>query len=420
MKNIRTSYFRHIHSVNDNAFNDNLERYICDRGYNLAACTVYGNHLDKNDVNATEAFGETIYWRFGWCEKEGQETTPALRSKTIFAKGYKAIENYLKNKGNIQNPQEASAFAALKKFFLEREEHEKSLQKLKYKMSETDVASIVSQHLLSRLLPYPSNYFLDSIHTKGKSDGCPCGCGELINFGFTHVGSPNLFYGYVDVILIPSNRDLFLDTNYNKSAVFSVKKKKDEIYGHRLISRDWMNHCDFDEYEDIASGEYKTDTKYFDEKQLCKQAISVSLCKYRKFVKNGNMKKGLGDCVPTVPVCAITNEAYEVAMYHPELDFLVKSCDELKLFDGHFQHLKFSTIVDMWLLINHSLFCGQLSESTAKKLRGTADLISTLGKKRFENVVKNSHWMCLPHPRQKSFTKVPQRPLDFTDEEEDV
>lgn len=117
LKNIRTSYFRHIHSVNDNAFNDNLERYICDRGYNLAACTVYGNHLDKNDVNATEAFGETIYWRFGWCEKEGQETTPALRSKTIFAKGYKAIENYLKNKGNIQNPQEASAFAALKKIF---------------------------------------------------------------------------------------------------------------------------------------------------------------------------------------------------------------------------------------------------------------------------------------------------------------
>lgn len=97
-----------------------------------------------------------------------------------------------------------------------------------------------------------------------------------------------------------------------------------------------MNYCDFDEYEDIVSGEYKIDIKYFDEKQFCKQVIFVFFCKYRKFVKNGNMKKGLGDCVFIVLVCVIINEVYEVVMYYFELDFFVKSCDELKFFDGYF------------------------------------------------------------------------------------
>lgn len=53
--------------------------------------------------------------------------------------------------------------------------------------SETDVAAVIAQHLLSQLIPHPANYFLD--HTsEGKPDFCPCGCGKLLHFGITHIG----------------------------------------------------------------------------------------------------------------------------------------------------------------------------------------------------------------------------------------
>lgn len=83
-------------------------------------------------------------------------------------------------------------------FYFISEEHEKSLQKLSYKTSEAHVASIVSHHLLSQLLPYPSNYFVDSYYTNGKSEVyCPCGCGEPINFGSTLTGE--LYKVYIHV-----------------------------------------------------------------------------------------------------------------------------------------------------------------------------------------------------------------------------
>lgn len=53
--------------------------------------------------------------------------------------------------------------------------------------TETGIAAVLAEHLLSQLIPYPSNYFLDKT-SKGKPDGCPCGCGKLIHFGITCVG----------------------------------------------------------------------------------------------------------------------------------------------------------------------------------------------------------------------------------------
>ena len=53
--------------------------------------------------------------------------------------------------------------------------------------TETGIAAVLAEHLLSQLIPYPSNYFLDNA-SEGKPDGCPCGCGKLIHFGITYVG----------------------------------------------------------------------------------------------------------------------------------------------------------------------------------------------------------------------------------------
>ncbi|XP_061190705.1 uncharacterized protein LOC133198696 [Saccostrea echinata] len=420
---------RHLHSRNENlqntAFRNNLEHYLSEHEYSLAAVKIYGNHeLEEEDEIVSEPFSETTFWRFGWYKLHEKaidsgdlKTTLKIlgaRSSTIFAKGYDAIERYLRNKGELSNSHEEVAFAALQRFYSNKEYHESRLMKLRHKMSETHVASIISQHLLSQLLPYPSNYFLDSIHTKGKSDGCPCGCGELIHYGSTQLGSPHLFYGFVDVVLIPTNRNLFMGTSYNKSAVFTVKKTTDEIYGHRLINKDWMKSCDFN--DDIAAGEYKSETKLLDEKQLCKQAISVSLCQYRKYLECSKM--GNVSYVPMVPVCAISNDSYEVAVYDPEHDFLLKCNKPLNLFDDDLQFLKFSTIVDLWLMIHHSLFCSQPGQHVIQQLKGTANLIPQLGKKRFDKIVKNSSLMYLPQLRQKSISQVSEKIIKFADEEE--
>jgi hypothetical protein len=93
----------------------------------------------------------------------------------------------------MENPAVYSVF----RITLFSEKHERSLAFLQQEgrnLTETKVASLLANHLLSQLLPYPSNYYLDKM-SRGKTDGCPCGCGELIQFGSTHIG---LLY-YIDL-----------------------------------------------------------------------------------------------------------------------------------------------------------------------------------------------------------------------------
>lgn len=406
-------FIRDIHSSNDTKFRESLERYVSEHEHGLAACQIYGNHVEKEEM-VSETFGETTFWRFDWYEYRDKTTREekilGVRSRTLFARGYEAINNYIKNGDNLQNSHEAIAFAALKRFCFKREEHEKSLQKLSYKTSEAHVASVVSHHLLSQLLPDPSNYFVDGYYTNGESIVCcPCGCGEPINFGSTPTGSPNLFYGFADVVLLPSKRNQYTETDYNTSAVFSVKKKTNEMYSHRLAYQDLMYpSSDSNEEDGISSEEHISETDICDEKWLCKQAIAVSFCMYRDFLNNDNMRNCLSNCVPAVPVCAITNDAYQFAVYHPELDCLLKTTEPLRLFDEDYHFLKFSAIVDLWLMIYHRLYFNQPSPSIADQLRGTANLIPQLGEKRFENVVRSSHWLFFPHLRQNPFSRVPK------------
>lgn len=223
------------------------------------------------------------------------------------------------------------------------------------------------------------------------------------------LGSPNLFYGFADAVLLPSKRNQYTDTEYSTSAVFSVKKKTDEMYRHRLAYQDLMYpSSDSNEEDGISSKEHISEANICDETLLCKQAIAVSFCKYRNFLNNDNRRNDLSNFVPAVPVCAITNDAYQFAVYHPELDCLLKSTKPLRLFDEDYHYLKFSAIVDLWLMIYHSLYFSQPSPHIADKLRGTANLIHQLGEERVENVIRSSHWLFLPHLCQNPFSRAPK------------
>lgn len=120
------SNFRDIHSSNDITFRESLKRYVSENEHGLAACQIYGNHVEKEEM-VSETFGETTFWRFDWYEYRDKTTREekilGVRSSTMFARGYEAINNYIKNGDNLQNSHEAIAFAALKRFCFKRGKH---------------------------------------------------------------------------------------------------------------------------------------------------------------------------------------------------------------------------------------------------------------------------------------------------------
>ena len=57
--------------------------------------------------------------------------------------------------------------------FYVADQHEKALTHLFRELSERQTTILLVNHLLTQLLPIPTNYFLD-ITSKAEEDGCPC------------------------------------------------------------------------------------------------------------------------------------------------------------------------------------------------------------------------------------------------------
>lgn len=405
----------------------NIQKFLEYEEYKLGAVQAYMRQ-EKNQGSLpfmSESFGSfNSHWGFDWltgdCIKSYVDTigtnvvgneiiVPAIinrilattkhcremviscTSGSIFEKGYQALLDYVN--GKELEPKAAIAMQVLERFFHEKDEHQIRLAAMfltRSQMTETKVSAILAKHLLSQLLPYPSNYFLDN-RSKGKQEDCPCGCGVPIHFGHTYVGSPYLFYGFADIVLFPTNKDLFMDADNSSSAVFTLKKKANEDYGHRTVEK----ACN--DEDDILTGECKLHDHDLSSEQICKQAISTSICKYAKMREHASKHLSMSE-LPMVPVCAITKNSFEIAMYDTENDFLLKSSEDLDLFEpfDDLFRLRFSAIIYLWLYINHSIFLSKPHPSTVEVLRGTCNLIPQLGKRRFESVVNNSNMLLSP------------------------
>lgn len=53
-------------------------------------------------------------------------------------------------------------------------------------------------------------------------------------------------------------------------------------------------------------------------------------------------------------------------------------------------------MIDLWLVINHSLFCTKQTDETTNELGGTCNLCPQLGEDFLKSVVANSTWMFKP------------------------
>ena len=193
-----------------------------------------------------------------------------------------------------------------------------------------------------------------------------------------------------------------MDVDNSSSAVFTLKIKKHEDYGHKIINN---NSGDLN---DVVPGEVKLHNLDGEStmRQICKQAISSSICKLRR-IKESSSTELYESQSSMVPVCAITRDCFEVAIYDAESDFLLKSTS-LDIFNKpEASKLNFHAVVNLWLLINHSLFCSKPDPDTLEELKGTCNLIPQLGKERYDFVVSNSDWLMTPeYFPKRSITKL--------------
>lgn len=169
------------------------------------------------------------------------------------------------------------------------------------------------------------------------------------------------------------------------------------MYGHRKLEFNGHWDAGSDIEDDIVMGEVKKHVTPLRHKntfrQLCKQAISLSLCKQNRMHRNPQNYDGQP---AIIPLCALTKDSYEIALYDAENDFLLRSLSPMYLFDDDVLSLPISSIVDLWFVINHSLFCTKQTDETVNVLKGTCNLYPQLGKELLTSVIANSTWMFKP------------------------
>lgn len=195
---------------------------------------------------------------------------------------------------------------------------------------------------------------------------------------------------------------MFWDSETN-SAVFHIEEPE-ESPGVKRLNQKWNTE---QEMSDESNGEICTienkalDFNLADINQVCKQAISLSMWKHKRklFAYSGNSDYGLS----MVPICAINKKKYMVVLYNAHHDYLLRmqKKDFLQIFNK--DKLQFSTIIDLWMLIHHNLFCTEPSDDAIKILQGTGGLIPRLGEEVFKKVVRTSKFDYDIEPRGDEF-----------------
>ncbi|CAG2220321.1 unnamed protein product [Mytilus edulis] len=305
-------------------------------------------------------------------------------SSNVYRKGYETLQQYVN--GEVLDQAVIPAFTALERFYNNKEIHERSLQKLKnVKLSESEVTIVMTNHLLSQLIYHPTNYLIDVNSLEEPAGECPCDCGSSIHYGNTYIGSHQLFNGPADIIIFPSAKKIIWNDTEN-SSLFKI------IDG----SNEWKLELNIDDDKELSQDELDTlelniETEFTDNQvnQICKQAIAASLWKHKKRLNSVNDASGHS----MIPVCLLNKTRYMMALYNAEYDYLLRMENNgLPIFQNEdCNELDFSAVIDLWLMIHHSLFSSVPSEEDIQKFEGTCHLETKLNEK-FIEIVKSSEF----------------------------
>lgn len=155
-----------------------------------------------------------------------------LEFNQLFSKGVQLLSDLKRNTREFEE-HELAAIRILDDFFKEKDQHEKSLNKIlrgnqcdgeKKVNSETDITIALAEHLLGKLSPGKS-YTIDSrVKKKGK---CRCGfshCKSDPGFGSTGIGHEEVWYGFIDIVFsshggIPETAASFVEDNQSSATL---------------------------------------------------------------------------------------------------------------------------------------------------------------------------------------------------------
>ncbi|XP_063409741.1 uncharacterized protein LOC134693002 [Mytilus trossulus] len=305
--------------------------------------------------------------------------TPKIKFSSIFEKSFKALKYERVDDG--WSPRIKIVTDILKYGFIaEKEFHEMCLQKVRYIPNqiheELYITTILTNHLFSRLTSVGGylRFVANNNTDKSKFEMCPCRhCDDEILLGNTGIGSEYLFYGQPDVKLYTQGGDFFN----------IVYPSEDNRY---LEEMDGPNISDSDNYNTSHALRYRKNISKF-----ISQVITFSF--YQRSLQKRKHIKFTSTLIPTL---AVTENHFDIYMYDCENDILLRNYGEpIPLWneapsESTYETLNMSSVLMLWMVLNHMTLPPCLSDEDMNNLKGTCDFlphISQARKQLIENTV---------------------------------
>ncbi|XP_052081633.1 uncharacterized protein LOC127719518 [Mytilus californianus] len=322
-----------------------------------------------------------IFVNFNEEKRKSPLFTPNAKFSSIFKKGFRALKDEYVDEG--WNPRIKIITDILKYGFIpEKEIHEMCLQKVRYLPNqireELYITTILTNHLFSRLTSVGGylRFVANNNTDKSKFEICPCRyCDDEILLGNTGIGSEYLFYGRPDVKLYTLGGD-----------IFNIVYPSDNNGNSHIEEMDGPDISDSDDNNTSQALRCRKNISKF-----ISQVITFSF--YQRSLQKRQNKKFTSTLIPTL---AVTENHFDIYIYDCENDILLRNYGEpIPLWNEEpsksmYETLNMSSVLMLWMVLNHMTFTPCLSDEDMNRLSGTCDFlphISQARKQLIENTV---------------------------------
>lgn len=308
----------------------------------------------------------------------GEVGTFAVDFRSLFSRSFKAVKMFLDGDLDAYKGSTSDSFRmlcacnTLSTFLTAKDFHEECLWLLdEYEMrseigTEPVITALIANHLLSRLAKDKHGGYILSNDSRGKVLMCPCknpSCEDPIHYGGSAFGSEYLWYGKPDIVLYPAE---------SGGALNVVIPQKDTF-----LAIDIEEQCEGQIVEVKDNSSTLRDKKSV--KQIVAQAITFSFFQ-NKFQAVCNDPSAF--LIPTIAACS---SSFDIYMYDAKNDILLRNAgDPIPFWTD--RHLQMSSVLQLWMLINHLLLRPSLNDQDLNRLSGTCGLREHLDEKRLEMI----------------------------------
>ncbi|XP_076087264.1 uncharacterized protein LOC143057759 [Mytilus galloprovincialis] len=267
-------------------------------------------------------------------------------------------------------------------FLCEKDHHEECLRKILTIDDKTEISVIMANHLFSRLTaPRVGTTYYVTNDTKREPVHVYCNCskkcGEEILYSNTGFGSELLWYGKPDIMVFPIGGV--------HCSIVIPPKPEDESADYAYLKGPNILH-------DKHSIDFNPDDLTLREKYNKSQIIATAITSSMHQKKSRQEKGGLFTNVSLLPLIAADGTSFDIYLYDSERDILLRNSGlPIPLWDGPFNkpplyRLNMSSVLKLWMTINHASIQPSLSLEDNQLLSGTCDFKGRLPKDVLENI----------------------------------